>query len=174
MHLVFFSWRQLLLVSTTGAYGNCGWCHNYNKIARTSFSDEMEPSPTPIWTGLGLLLTPIILFFPGLEVTWPCDIFLWGYIEDYVYMPSAPRDLPQLQQRIVEAVAALDRKMFQHVWQEVHHSLDVSHFPLHQRWTYWAPVRQDRDCDCLTICSHVSCCDQHAYCATELVNPGET
>jgi hypothetical protein len=30
-----------------------------------------------------------------------------------------PRDLPQLRQRIVEAVAAIDSPMLQRVWQEL-------------------------------------------------------
>jgi hypothetical protein len=32
-----------------------------------------------------------------------------------VYVPPMPRDLPQLRQRIVEAVAAIDRQMLQRV-----------------------------------------------------------
>jgi len=34
-------------------------------------------------------------------------------------MPPMPRDLPQLQQMITEAVATIDRQMLQHVWQEL-------------------------------------------------------
>jgi hypothetical protein len=34
-------------------------------------------------------------------------------------MPPVPRDLRQLRQRIVEAVAAIDRQMLQRVWQEL-------------------------------------------------------
>jgi hypothetical protein len=30
-----------------------------------------------------------------------------------------PRDLPQLRQRIVEAVAVIDRQILQRVWQEL-------------------------------------------------------
>jgi hypothetical protein len=36
-----------------------------------------------------------------------------------------PRDLPQLQQMIVEAVAAIDRQMLQSVWQELDYSIDI-------------------------------------------------
>ena len=36
-----------------------------------------------------------------------------------------PRDLPQLQQRIVEAVAAIDRQMLQRVWQELDYRIDI-------------------------------------------------
>jgi hypothetical protein len=38
-----------------------------------------------------------------------------------------PRDLPQLRQRIVEAVAAIDRQMLQRVWQELDYKTDISH-----------------------------------------------
>jgi hypothetical protein len=38
-----------------------------------------------------------------------------------------PRDLPQLQQRIVEAVAAIDRQMLQRVWQEIDYRIDICH-----------------------------------------------
>jgi hypothetical protein len=36
-----------------------------------------------------------------------------------------PRDLPQLQQRIVEAVAAIDCEILQRVWQELDYRIDV-------------------------------------------------
>jgi hypothetical protein len=36
-----------------------------------------------------------------------------------------PCDLPQLQQRIVEAVAAIDRQMLQRVWQELDYRIDI-------------------------------------------------
>jgi hypothetical protein len=36
-----------------------------------------------------------------------------------------PRDLPQLRQRIVEAVAAINRQMLQRVWQELDYGIDI-------------------------------------------------
>jgi hypothetical protein len=36
-----------------------------------------------------------------------------------------PRDLPQLRQRIVEAVAAIDRQMLQRVWKELDYRIDI-------------------------------------------------
>jgi hypothetical protein len=36
-----------------------------------------------------------------------------------------PRDLPQLRQRIVEAVAAIDRQLLQIVWQELDYRIDI-------------------------------------------------
>jgi hypothetical protein len=43
-----------------------------------------------------------------------------------VYVPHMPRDLPLLRQRIVEAVAAIDREMLQHEWLEFDYEIDTS------------------------------------------------
>jgi len=40
-------------------------------------------------------------------------------------VPPMQRDLPQLRQRIVEAVAAIDRQMLQRVWQELDYKIDI-------------------------------------------------
>jgi hypothetical protein len=39
-----------------------------------------------------------------------------------------PRYLPQLRQRIVEAVPAIDRQMLQRVWQELDFRIDICRF----------------------------------------------
>jgi hypothetical protein len=36
-----------------------------------------------------------------------------------------PRDLPQLRQRIAEAVAAIDGQMLQSAWQELDYKIDI-------------------------------------------------
>jgi hypothetical protein len=38
-----------------------------------------------------------------------------------------PCDLPQLRQRVMEAVAAVDCQMLQHVWQELDYRIDIYH-----------------------------------------------
>ena len=55
----------------------------------------------------------------------PCHFFLRGYIKDRVFMAPMPRDLPQLQQRIMKAVAAIDRHMLLCVWQELDYRIDI-------------------------------------------------
>jgi len=40
-------------------------------------------------------------------------------------MPPMPCDLPQLRQRIMEAVAAIDRQMLQYVWKELDYRIDI-------------------------------------------------
>jgi len=69
--------------------------------------------------------SPLLPWPPRSPDLTPCDFFLWGYIKDRVYVPSMPRDLPQLRQRIVEAVAAIDRQMLQRVWQEPDYRIDI-------------------------------------------------
>jgi len=43
----------------------------------------------------------------------------------FLCVPLMPRDLPQLRQRIVEAVAAIDRQMLQRVSQELDYRIDI-------------------------------------------------
>jgi hypothetical protein len=38
---------------------------------------------------------------------------------------SMPHDLPQLRQRIMEAVAAIDCQMLQRVWKELDYRIDI-------------------------------------------------
>jgi hypothetical protein len=55
----------------------------------------------------------------------PCDFFLWGYVKDKVCVPTLPRDLPELRQRIVAEVDTIDVDMLQRVWQELDYRIDV-------------------------------------------------
>ena len=63
--------------------------------------------------------SPLLPWPPRSPDLTPCDFCLWGYIKDRVYVPPMQSDLPQLRQRIVEAVAAIDRQMLQRGWQEL-------------------------------------------------------
>jgi len=40
--------------------------------------------------------SPLLSWPPRSPDLTSCDYFLWGYIEDCVYVPPLPRDLPQL------------------------------------------------------------------------------
>jgi len=71
--------------------------------------------------------SPLLPWPPRSPDLTPCDFFLWGYIKDRVYVPVMPHDLPQLQQRIMEAVTAINRQMLQHVWQELYYRIEVCH-----------------------------------------------
>jgi hypothetical protein len=74
---------------------------------------------------LGVTRTPHL--FPGHpgHPSSPCDLFLWGYVKDEVYMPPLPRDLRELRQRIVAAVDTVDIDMLQRVWQDLDYRIDV-------------------------------------------------
>jgi len=69
--------------------------------------------------------SPLLPWPPWSPDLTPCNFFLWGYIKDRVYLPPMPHDLPQLQQRIVEAVAAIDCQMLQCVWHELDYWIDI-------------------------------------------------
>jgi hypothetical protein len=51
--------------------------------------------------------------------------FLWGYVKDVVYVPPLPNDLQELRQRIIAAVATINRDMLERVWTETDYRIDV-------------------------------------------------
>jgi hypothetical protein len=59
------------------------------------------------------------------QVLTPCDLFLWGYVKDTVYVPPLPRNLQELQNRIVAALGGVTMDMLQRVWEEIDCRLDV-------------------------------------------------
>jgi len=69
--------------------------------------------------------SPLLIWPPRTPDLTPCDFFLWAYIKDRLYMAPMPRDLPQLRQRIMKAVATIDRHMLLCVWQELDHRIDI-------------------------------------------------
>ena len=69
--------------------------------------------------------SPLLTWPPWSPDLTPCNFFLWGYIKYHVYVPPVPRDLPQLWQRIMEAVTAIDHQMLPRVWQEVDYRIDI-------------------------------------------------
>jgi hypothetical protein len=55
----------------------------------------------------------------------PCNVFLWGYVKDVVYVPPLPNDLQELRQCIIAAVATINRDMLERVWTEMVYQIDV-------------------------------------------------
>jgi len=43
----------------------------------------------------------------------PCDFFLWGYIEDQVYVPPLPASIPELKVRTRTAIDTITADMLQ-------------------------------------------------------------
>ena len=55
----------------------------------------------------------------------PCDIFLWGYVKDQVYVPPLPASIPELKVRIRTAIVTITADMLQTVWNELDNRVDV-------------------------------------------------
>ena len=55
----------------------------------------------------------------------PCDLFLWGYIKDQVYIPPLPASIPELKVRIRTAIGTITADMLQTVWNELYYRVDV-------------------------------------------------
>ncbi|KAJ4439785.1 hypothetical protein ANN_07913 [Periplaneta americana] len=66
-------------------------------------------------------------------MTWPprspdmtaCDFFLWGYLNDRVFVSPLPRDLEELKTRIREAAATVTEDMLKRAWEEFDYRLDM-------------------------------------------------
>jgi hypothetical protein len=61
-----------------------------------------------------------------------------------------PRDLPQLRQRIVEAVAVIDRQVLQRVWQEVDYKIDICRVTKVENMEHLYSRRETLEC--LSVC----------------------
>ena len=70
----------------------------------------------------------------------PCDFFLWGFVKDKVYVSSLPANLPELRDRIREAVPAVTPDMLINVCKELAYRLDVCRVTngtrIEHLWTY--------------------------------------
>jgi hypothetical protein len=52
------------------------------------------------------------------------DFFLWGYVKDIVYKTKI-RDINDLKERIIDAIATVDEAMLERTWMEIEYRLDV-------------------------------------------------
>ena len=59
---------------------------------------------------------PLMLWPPRSPDITPCDLFLWGYVKDRVFVPPLPRDLADLKTRIIAAVMNIDAPILTRVW----------------------------------------------------------
>ena len=55
----------------------------------------------------------------------PCDFFLWGYVNDQVYVPPLPTSIPKLKVRIRTAIETITNDKLQTVWNELDYRVDV-------------------------------------------------
>jgi len=65
---------------------------------------------------LGAQFTKMLLAWsPRSPDATPCDIFLWGYVKDQVYVPPLPASIPELKVRIRTAIEIITDDMLQTV-----------------------------------------------------------
>jgi hypothetical protein len=55
----------------------------------------------------------------------PCDLFLWAFVKDSVYVPPLPMSLKELRDRITQALQTITADMLHRVWDEFDYRLDV-------------------------------------------------
>ena len=55
----------------------------------------------------------------------PCDLFLWGYVKDQVYVPPLPASIMELKVRIRTATETITADMRHTVWNELDYRVDV-------------------------------------------------
>ena len=69
----------------------------------------------PINAGLLKMIVGVIHI--TVRVQPPCDFFLWGYVNDQVYVPPLPASIPELKVRIRNAIGTVTADMLQTVWE---------------------------------------------------------
>jgi len=55
----------------------------------------------------------------------PCDLFLWGFVKDSVYVPPLPMSLKELRDGIMHALQTITADMLHPVWDEFDYRVDV-------------------------------------------------
>ncbi|PNF19921.1 hypothetical protein B7P43_G11719 [Cryptotermes secundus] len=68
--------------------------------------------------------SPLLRWPPLSPDITPCDLFLWGYVKNLVYVPPLPKSLQDLRNRINRAVETITPEMLQRVWQEFDYRID--------------------------------------------------
>jgi hypothetical protein len=54
-----------------------------------------------------------------------CDFFLWGFINDNIYVPPLPKTLPELRERINTAIGNVTQESLERGWREWEYGLDI-------------------------------------------------
>ena len=54
-----------------------------------------------------------------------CDLLLWGYVKDQVYVPPLPASIPEPKVRIRIAIETITADMLQTVWNKFDYRVDV-------------------------------------------------
>jgi len=67
----------------------------------------------------------LLAWSPRSPYATPCDFFLWGYVNDEVYVPPIPASISELKVRIRTAIETITADMLQTVWNELNYRIDV-------------------------------------------------
>ena len=54
-----------------------------------------------------------------------CDLFLWGYVKDKVYVQPLPSNIDDMKDRITAGINTVERDILRRVWEEFSYWLDV-------------------------------------------------
>jgi hypothetical protein len=54
----------------------------------------------------------------------PCDVILWGYTKEQVFVPPLPLDIGELKLRITAAIETVNRNLLQRIWDELDYRQD--------------------------------------------------
>jgi hypothetical protein len=74
---------------------------------------------------IGLFKMIVGVWPPRSPDSTPRDFFLWGYVQDQVYVPLLPASIPELKVRIRTAIETITVDMLQTVWNELGCRVDV-------------------------------------------------
>jgi hypothetical protein len=55
----------------------------------------------------------------------PLDFFIWGFLEDRVFIPPLPASVIELRTRIIDAVAEVVPELIHSMWQDIDYRWDV-------------------------------------------------
>jgi hypothetical protein len=55
----------------------------------------------------------------------PCDLFLWRYVKDQVYVPPLHASIPKLRVRVRTAIETITDDMLQTIGNELDYRVDV-------------------------------------------------
>jgi hypothetical protein len=88
------------------------------RLLHSAFAPTLNPTNDRRRSGAASLAT---------KIAWLKEMrfLLWGYVNDSVFLPPLPQDLPVLRRRIIVAISGIDRDILQRVRAEMDYRLDV-------------------------------------------------
>ena len=95
-------------------------------LLRTRVLDYLNTRLPQCWIGcFGQDDVALMRWSPRSPDLTHCNFFLWGFVKDTVFVLPVHANLQELRERIIAAVALIDRDMLTRVWNELDYRLDV-------------------------------------------------